>query len=96
MPTLDWNVRECIMKCSPNNGNNKLPKENEQMQFSKSNIMFEDIVHAYELLASIVTEHGGRFLPIFERLHKEIEEHRSRSKLLKIAKNITLSTDNIT
>jgi hypothetical protein len=40
---------------------------------------------AYVIIAGIVTEHGEKYLPIFKRLHEEVEVRKAQRDLLAIA-----------
>ncbi len=44
-----------------------------------------DIEMAYAVMAAVVRDHGETYLPIFERLHKELEARKSNRALLAIA-----------
>lgn len=98
MPTLDWDVQKCVKKCSPKTIDTPHKETISLKRLNKQDITFQDIVHAYELMAKIVTVYGDKYLPIFERLHREIKERQSRHTLLEIAEKIShrhLSTDNV-
>lgn len=97
MPTLDWNVNDCLKRCSPNIISYPQARGVDLNNLEAQDITFNDIVDAYKFMAEVVTIYGDKYLPIFERLHREIEEHKEKDELLELAKNITyknLSTDN--
>ena len=96
MPTLEWDKRKCIKNCQPEflratiADNVKIPK------LGKEDIIADDIAEAYELLAKVVTTHGEKYLPIFERIYSELQKNEAKDKLMEIAKSISqeeLSTD---
>lgn len=86
MHTHKWDLQKCLNQCSPKiiTMNHILTHE----RLSSDDITLDLITEAYEVMARIVTQHGDRYLPIFQRLHNEIEEYRSHDSLLKLAKNI--------
>ncbi|MEP1305097.1 MAG: hypothetical protein ABJK11_11150 [Balneola sp.] len=45
----------------------------------------DDLQECYELMAYIVNKHGDDYLPLFERLHEEIEARKEKNGLLEIA-----------
>jgi len=48
----------------------------------------DDLDRCYRIMASVVRKHGDDFLPIFERLHKEIQAREERNKLKEIANTV--------
>lgn len=44
-------------------------------------------------MANIITEHGEDYLPIFERLLNELEDHMAKRKLLSKAFEISNKSD---
>ncbi len=54
------------------------------------NVSFVDLRSAYEIAASMVAKHGDKYLPIFERLDKEIQTRKQqehiKAKALEVAK----------
>lgn len=87
----DWNIDEIIRRYSPNIDHEKvepidLPKKIEAISYA-------DIQEIYKLMANIVTEHGEDYLPIFERLHDELDDHMAKRKLLSKAFEISNKSD---
>jgi len=87
----DWNIDEIIRRYSPNVYHEScdqidLPKKIEAISYA-------DIQEIYKLMANIVTEHGEDYLPIFERLHNELEDHMAKRKLLSKAFKISNKVD---
>ena len=87
----DWNIDEIIRRYSPNIDHENsdpidLPKKIEAISYA-------DIQEIYKLMANIVTEHGEDYLPIFERLHNELEDHMAKRKLLSKAFKISNKSD---
>lgn len=40
---------------------------------------------AYLIIAGIVTAHGEKYLPVFKRIHEEVQERKAQKNLLSIA-----------
>lgn len=60
-----------------------------QMNFWEYYIMNkDDLQECYELMAYIVNKHGDDYLPLFERLHEEIEARKEKNNLLEIASKV--------
>lgn len=96
MTTLEWNLEDCIKRCSPKACTSTNKEVFTFIQKTASEITLDDIIDAYAVIARIVTIYGDKYLPIFERLHREIEEHKMKNKMLNIARNVAfgkLSTD---
>ena len=46
----------------------------------------DELLHqAYQAAARIVADHGPKYLPVFERMHKEVEARNSSNNLLNLA-----------
>jgi len=87
----DWDIDEVIRRYSPNINNDS---SNQITQPNKiETISYADIQDIYKLMANIITEHGEDYLPIFERLHDELEEHMEKRRLLSKAFEISNKTD---
>ena len=98
MPTLEWNVKDCLEKCSPKNLQKHVKVFNRPRRKISKNLTFRELRDAYEHLAKIIAVYGDKYLPLFERLHSEITKLRSKNELLEVAKIIAqekLSTGNI-
>ncbi len=48
----------------------------------------EDLQTAYLLIAGIVKKHGDAYLPIFKRVHEEVELRKKQNDLLQLAMKI--------
>jgi len=48
----------------------------------------ELLQECYQISAAIVSQHGEKYLPIFERFHKEVLLRQSKNMLIQTAKNI--------
>ncbi len=97
MPTLEWDIKDCLKRFNPKIQTNSQKPNTHIKQLKKEDITLEDIILTYNIIAKIVTIYGDKYLPIFERLHHEIEKRKIKNKMLKLARNITynkLSTDN--
>lgn len=56
--------------------------------FTEIDISDERLSAAYETLASIISVHGDIYLPLFKRLHEEIELRKKNDKYKLLAKAI--------
>ena len=95
MPTLEWDIESCIRNCSPKQGHISQIKKNQKPLFSEE-ITPELIMKAYRIIADIINRHGDTYLPLFERLHVEVQKYKEQQDLITLAKNIStnhLSTD---
>lgn len=64
-------------------------KSNSQKHLTKQDITDDLLQDCYVLLADIIDRHGNTYLPIFERLHVEIETREKQKEMLQKAKNIS-------
>lgn len=48
----------------------------------------EDVEKAYKIMATIVRNHGDKYLPVFKRLHDEMETRKAKRDLKNIALQI--------
>lgn len=48
----------------------------------------EDVAKAYKIMAGIVRDHGDKYLPVFQRLHDEMEARKAKQGLKDIALQI--------
>jgi len=48
----------------------------------------ENMQSAYLIIATIVKHHGEKYLPIFKRMHEEIEVRKAQKNLLEIASQL--------
>ena len=48
----------------------------------------EDLETAYKIMAIIVSNHGDKYLPVFKRIHEELEQRRTQQGLMNIALQI--------
>ena len=88
MPTLEWNVEKCLKQCSPVLSSDKASVFSKVRIKRSKIITFTELQEAYNHLANIIAVYGDRYLPLFERLHNELTEYRSKHELLDIAKSI--------
>lgn len=86
----DWNIDKYITKL--------LPKQNDlssafnyepRRHFEKGAISDELLEECYFYMALVVEDYGVKFLPIFERLHREREKRKSQKEMLEIALSIS-------
>lgn len=57
---------------------------------SDESVSDRDLKHAYLLAATIVTELGDTYLPIFERLEVEYQARQAKKQALERAKTLAL------
>ena len=88
----EWHVEACIEKLRPGDLSDRF-KVQGRPHFEEEDITDEILKECYVTMARIVNQHGERYLPIFERIHAEIENRNAKRKLLeaalKISKNST-------
>lgn len=48
----------------------------------------EDLAKAYKIMAKVIRDHGDKYLPVFQRLHEEMETRKSKQGLKDIALQI--------
>ena len=83
--TLDWDIEKLIRKFDPRISQKNSPVEYRQRDIN-DNVTYSDLNKAYHLAAVVVSEHGEEYLPIFERLQKELQDYDQRTQLLEEAK----------
>jgi len=96
MATHSWDVNRCINKLSPFSSGFKTNSPSPRKAMTDSEISFADIKTAYDYIALIVARYGKTYLPLFERLHQEIDIIRSEEQLLELAFDVSsakLSTE---
>ena len=64
-------------------------KSNPQEHLTKQDITDDLLQDCYVLLANIIDRHGNAYLPIFERLHVEIENREKQREMLQKARTIS-------
>lgn len=45
----------------------------------------ENLQAAYKIIAGIVRQHGETYLPVFKRIHEEVELRKKQNDLLSLA-----------
>lgn len=87
--TRDWDINELVMKFDPRINNTRRESPSPTNTFKKkTDISYQDIKKAYEVAALVVTKYGEVYLPLFERLQSELEDHQRKQKLVDKAKKI--------
>lgn len=51
-------------------------------------LTMEELYECYNSLARIVKKYGNEYLPLFERVHNEIEMRKKKNRLLDIAMDV--------
>lgn len=54
----------------------------------KNSVTDEMLEQAYIIMAKIIRDHGEKYLPVFNRLHKEREARKAKQDLKNIALQI--------
>ena len=77
----DWGIEEYLAKIKAQI--HDLPEAT--LIIKDEDVTLERLNNCYTAIAKIVVTHGEVYFPIFERLHREIQEFETRKKLLKLA-----------
>ena len=83
MPTKDWDVEAELTRIK-----SKLYSIEKVVPAPcvyESDITYERLKNCYVTVAKIVATHGDVYLPIFERLHTELEEFKNKQDMLERA-----------
>ena len=56
---------------------------------SNDQLTEEQIKHAYQIAAKVVRLHGDKYLPIFQRLHIEMEKIKQNEQIKAIALSVS-------
>jgi len=56
-------------------------------------LSMDELYDCYETLARIVKRYGKDYLPLFERVHKEIESRKSENRMVDIAHRVAKNND---
>ncbi len=92
MSDCEWTVDDYLEKLYPNT------QENLSISFTKvSRVEIQDkdvtdsmLQESYVIMAEIVKVYGEQYLPIFERLHEEIDSRQKKEKLLAAALKVSI------
>ena len=93
MGTREWNIDDYIERlkpaqmCALSSDFSRIMRRRKSL--ARSDITDEVLHESYILMANIVNLYGDIYLPIFERLHREIENSRRKRVLVKAARNIS-------
>lgn len=86
----DWKIENYINKLLPKQSNLSSAFNFEPRRyFDKGAISDELLEECYIYMAFVVEDYGEKFLPIFERLHREREKRKSQKEMLEIALSIS-------
>ncbi len=89
MPTLKWDIKESLAKCCPKAVLVPAPNNIKKRQFKKRKVTYDELTKAYKYMAFIVTKYGDQYLPLFKRLHHELEKQREKNNLLETANKVS-------
>lgn len=67
-----------------------LHKENPEPD---KEVTMEELQECYESLAQIVKKHGKEYLPLFERVHNEIQMRKKENRLIDIAHRVAENSE---
>jgi len=82
--TRKWSADECLKEWQSRNSKRYDVNSVESFQYitSDDEITLSVLKEAYQTAAKVVADHGDVYLPIFERLHNEIEQRKARDTML--------------
>ena len=92
----EWRVDDYIERLRPHRADtlSECFTASSRKYFEEKDITDDMLIECYTVMAHIVKAHGDHYLPIFERLHSEIENRNAKRKLLdtalQVSKNSTL------
>ena len=89
MGTDCWKPEGVLTKLNEGFRSEQLHVEFKRVALSPSDITNERLLSAYAAMAEIVALHGEAYLPIFERLHNEVEQLERKTDLLELARSIS-------
>ena len=89
MSTDCWKPEGVLVKLDEGSCSKQLVVEFKRVALNPSDITDERLLAAYRVMADIVSIHGESYLPIFERLHYEVEQLERRTGLLELARSIS-------
>jgi hypothetical protein len=85
----DWGPNDFMGKIAIRARPVKLPHVfNRSSTVGTAPVTDEQVLDAYRTMAQIVSLHGDTYLPIFIRLHAELESRKSEKSMLKIAQEV--------
>lgn len=62
----------------------------------KAEIEFEKLHQAYRIAAKVVTMYGDAYLPVFERMHFELQTYKSKLDKKDLARRIAIEDNGLT
>lgn len=93
MVCRDWDIDDYIGRLMPDCDSSLTDqfaaKSKSKNKIKKSEITDGLLEDCYVLLADIIGRHGNAYLPIFERLHVEIEAREKQKEMLRKAKMLS-------
>ena len=92
MAIQEWSARKCLDAWLRNvHKRSTLPIKTPTKPIRhEKDVTLPMLKEAYTVAAKAVADHGEVYLPIFERLHNEIEERQARDKMLAAAIEIAV------
>lgn len=87
--TFDWSIEDCQERLIPSRG--QLARNFTGVaggSINDDDVTDRMLSDCYVIVAQIVEEHGEHYLPLFQRLQKEIDLRKQNKKLLRDAKSV--------
>jgi len=95
MKSKNWVVDDYLDQLLPKTKKlSKAFQKNASCLIKDEDVTYEMLKESYINMAHIVKAYGDHYLPIFERLHQEIQIRKKKDKMLNLA--ISLSNKNNT
>ena len=92
----EWNLDACLEKLRPRRSDRLSSNftAHSRPHIKDSDVTDDMLLEGYAILAGIVKLYGDQYLPIFERLHLEIENRKTTRRLIDKALHVAKdSTD---
>ncbi len=99
MADREWHINDYLGKLRPRRDDTLSDSftASTRLYIEEKDITDEMLFESYTIMAHIVSAHGDNYLPIFERLHTEVENRKAKKELIdtaiKLSKNDMLLPD---
>jgi hypothetical protein len=89
----EWHINDYMEKLCPHKDDTLSAyfTASSRIYIEEKDITDEMLLESYTIMAHIVNPHGDSYLPIFERLHTEIEKRKTKKELLDTAMQLSKS-----
>lgn len=80
----DWKVEDYLSRIMPNKhlGLRESFSVKSAPMIEDHEVTNEQLRECYAVMAEVITRYGDLYLPIFERIHRELEARKERQALL--------------